>query len=248
MWFVCFIAAEEAGPIYRNLLLQHSEAGDQPPAEVATQLTWIIITSLIVTHNALFRDHTMQMSRNCIMIGITIFGTNPHPFFSSPLPLSSGSEALLYHLSEVKGMSLWKQKFQPLGLDSAAIERIVLRSCINHDCDIFTDKYKIKVDVIVQLICLWWDQDWHSLVICMTGTFVQNVFSKLLAGFDQIKVMWIFLFCYRCHYSCGFIHFESQWTSTVSFHAYWHAIRLVFCYFNNTSLILNGVDFNPDVC
>ncbi|KAM6962764.1 anaphase-promoting complex subunit 4 [Aplochiton taeniatus] len=35
--------------------------------------------------------------------------------------LQSGSEALLYHLSEVKGMSLWKQKFQPLGLDSAAI-------------------------------------------------------------------------------------------------------------------------------
>nr|XP_020459050.1 anaphase-promoting complex subunit 4 [Monopterus albus] len=36
--------------------------------------------------------------------------------------LQSGSEALLYHLSELKGMSLWKQKFEPLGLDSAAIE------------------------------------------------------------------------------------------------------------------------------
>uniref|UniRef100_A0A672YEW5 Anaphase-promoting complex subunit 4 n=1 Tax=Sphaeramia orbicularis TaxID=375764 RepID=A0A672YEW5_9TELE len=36
--------------------------------------------------------------------------------------LQSGSEALLYHLSEVKGMSLWKQKFEPLGLDSTAIE------------------------------------------------------------------------------------------------------------------------------
>uniref|UniRef100_A0A8D0AYM0 Anaphase-promoting complex subunit 4 n=1 Tax=Sander lucioperca TaxID=283035 RepID=A0A8D0AYM0_SANLU len=36
--------------------------------------------------------------------------------------LQSGSEALLYHLSEVKGMSLWKQKFESLGLDSAAIE------------------------------------------------------------------------------------------------------------------------------
>ncbi|KAI1888724.1 hypothetical protein AGOR_G00171680 [Albula goreensis] len=36
--------------------------------------------------------------------------------------LQSGSEALLYHLSEVRGMSLWKQKFEPLGLDSAAIE------------------------------------------------------------------------------------------------------------------------------
>uniref|UniRef100_A0A8C3FZE4 Anaphase-promoting complex subunit 4 n=1 Tax=Cyclopterus lumpus TaxID=8103 RepID=A0A8C3FZE4_CYCLU len=34
--------------------------------------------------------------------------------------LQSGSEALLYHLSEVKGMSLWKQKFEPLGLDSAS--------------------------------------------------------------------------------------------------------------------------------
>lgn len=38
----------------------------------------------------------------------------------------SGSEALLYHLSEVKGMSLWKQKFEPLGLDSEAIEGISL--------------------------------------------------------------------------------------------------------------------------
>ncbi|XP_028818286.1 anaphase-promoting complex subunit 4 isoform X2 [Denticeps clupeoides] len=39
--------------------------------------------------------------------------------------LQSGSEALLYHLSEVKGMALWKQKFQPLGLDPAAIEDAV---------------------------------------------------------------------------------------------------------------------------
>ncbi|XP_062857331.1 anaphase-promoting complex subunit 4 [Trichomycterus rosablanca] len=36
--------------------------------------------------------------------------------------LQSGSEALLYHLSEVKGMALWKQRFQPLGLDPAAVE------------------------------------------------------------------------------------------------------------------------------
>lgn len=41
----------------------------------------------------------------------------------------SGSEALLYHLSEVKGMSLWKQKFEPLGLDSAAIEGAVFLPC-----------------------------------------------------------------------------------------------------------------------
>ncbi|XP_057698203.1 anaphase-promoting complex subunit 4 [Corythoichthys intestinalis] len=39
--------------------------------------------------------------------------------------LQSGSEALLYHLSEVKGMSLWKKKFEPLGLDSAAIEAAI---------------------------------------------------------------------------------------------------------------------------
>ncbi|XP_034036427.1 anaphase-promoting complex subunit 4 isoform X2 [Thalassophryne amazonica] len=39
--------------------------------------------------------------------------------------LQSGSEALLYHLSEVKGMSLWKQKFRPLGLDSAAVEAAI---------------------------------------------------------------------------------------------------------------------------
>ncbi|XP_066462138.1 anaphase-promoting complex subunit 4 isoform X3 [Eleutherodactylus coqui] len=36
--------------------------------------------------------------------------------------LQSGSEALLYHLSELKGMALWKQKYQPLGLDAKAIE------------------------------------------------------------------------------------------------------------------------------
>ncbi|XP_014831333.1 PREDICTED: anaphase-promoting complex subunit 4 [Poecilia mexicana] len=36
--------------------------------------------------------------------------------------LQSGSEALLYQLSEVRGMSLWKQKFERLGLDSDAID------------------------------------------------------------------------------------------------------------------------------
>uniref|UniRef100_A0A672I4E2 Anaphase-promoting complex subunit 4 n=1 Tax=Salarias fasciatus TaxID=181472 RepID=A0A672I4E2_SALFA len=39
--------------------------------------------------------------------------------------LLSGAEALLYHLSEVKGMSLWKQKFEALGLKSAAIEEAI---------------------------------------------------------------------------------------------------------------------------
>ncbi|KAG8453562.1 hypothetical protein GDO86_000262 [Hymenochirus boettgeri] len=36
--------------------------------------------------------------------------------------LQSGAEALLYHLSELKGMALWKQKYEPLGLDAKAIE------------------------------------------------------------------------------------------------------------------------------
>lgn len=36
--------------------------------------------------------------------------------------LQSGSEALLYQLSEVRGMSLWRQKFKRLGLDSSAID------------------------------------------------------------------------------------------------------------------------------
>lgn len=40
--------------------------------------------------------------------------------------LQSGSEALLYHLSELKGMALWKQKFEPLGLDPAAIEDAIV--------------------------------------------------------------------------------------------------------------------------
>nr|XP_015200969.1 PREDICTED: anaphase-promoting complex subunit 4 isoform X2 [Lepisosteus oculatus] len=36
--------------------------------------------------------------------------------------LQSGSKALLYHLSELKGMALWKQKYDPLGLDASGIE------------------------------------------------------------------------------------------------------------------------------
>ncbi|XP_074848671.1 anaphase-promoting complex subunit 4 isoform X2 [Carettochelys insculpta] len=36
--------------------------------------------------------------------------------------LQSGSEALLYHLSELKGMASWKQKYESLGLDAAGIE------------------------------------------------------------------------------------------------------------------------------
>lgn len=38
------------------------------------------------------------------------------------LHLDSGSESLLYHLSELKGMASWKQKYEPLGLDAAGIE------------------------------------------------------------------------------------------------------------------------------
>ncbi|XP_044137795.1 anaphase-promoting complex subunit 4 [Bufo gargarizans] len=40
--------------------------------------------------------------------------------------LQSGSEALLYHLSELKGMALWKQKYEPLGLDAKAIEDAIM--------------------------------------------------------------------------------------------------------------------------
>lgn len=35
---------------------------------------------------------------------------------------ASGSESLLYHLSELKGMASWKQKYEPLGLDASSIE------------------------------------------------------------------------------------------------------------------------------
>uniref|UniRef100_A0A9L0S9W0 Anaphase-promoting complex subunit 4 n=1 Tax=Equus caballus TaxID=9796 RepID=A0A9L0S9W0_HORSE len=41
--------------------------------------------------------------------------------------LQSGSESLLYHLSELKGMASWKQKYEPLGLDAAGIEEMPLR-------------------------------------------------------------------------------------------------------------------------
>lgn len=40
--------------------------------------------------------------------------------------LQSGLEALLYHLSELKGMALWKQKYEPLGLDAKAIEDAIM--------------------------------------------------------------------------------------------------------------------------
>ncbi|KFQ65348.1 Anaphase-promoting complex subunit 4, partial [Phaethon lepturus] len=39
--------------------------------------------------------------------------------------LQSGSEALLYHLSELKGMALWKQKYESLGLDASGIEEAI---------------------------------------------------------------------------------------------------------------------------
>ncbi|KAG8510328.1 Anaphase-promoting complex subunit 4, partial [Galemys pyrenaicus] len=39
--------------------------------------------------------------------------------------LQSGSESLLYHLSELKGMASWKQKYEPLGLDAAGIEAML---------------------------------------------------------------------------------------------------------------------------
>ncbi|XP_042325223.1 anaphase-promoting complex subunit 4 isoform X1 [Sceloporus undulatus] len=39
--------------------------------------------------------------------------------------LQSGSEALLYHLSELKGMASWKQKYECLGLDASGIEEAI---------------------------------------------------------------------------------------------------------------------------
>ncbi|XP_058613019.1 anaphase-promoting complex subunit 4 isoform X3 [Onychostoma macrolepis] len=56
--------------------------------------------------------------------------------------LQSGSEALLYHLSEVKGMALWKEKFQPLGLDPAAIE----------DAIVAVGSFTLKASELLQVI------------------------------------------------------------------------------------------------
>ncbi|KAH0616270.1 hypothetical protein JD844_027265 [Phrynosoma platyrhinos] len=39
--------------------------------------------------------------------------------------LGHGSEALLYHLSELKGMASWKQKYECLGLDASGIEEAI---------------------------------------------------------------------------------------------------------------------------
>ncbi|MFT7809437.1 anaphase-promoting complex subunit 4 [Arapaima gigas] len=56
--------------------------------------------------------------------------------------LQSGSEALLYHLSEVKGMALWKQKFQPLGLDASAIEGHFAVICFCFCCRVIDKSMK----------------------------------------------------------------------------------------------------------
>ncbi|XP_051952176.1 anaphase-promoting complex subunit 4-like [Xyrauchen texanus] len=56
--------------------------------------------------------------------------------------LQSGSEALLYHLSEVKGMALWKQKFQPLGLDPSVIE----------DAIVAVGSFTLKASELLQVI------------------------------------------------------------------------------------------------
>ncbi|XP_056337750.1 anaphase-promoting complex subunit 4 isoform X2 [Danio aesculapii] len=56
--------------------------------------------------------------------------------------LQSGSEALLYHLSEVKGMALWKQKFQPLGLDPTDIE----------DAIVAVGSFTLKASELLQVI------------------------------------------------------------------------------------------------
>ncbi|XP_053108225.1 anaphase-promoting complex subunit 4 isoform X2 [Hemicordylus capensis] len=39
--------------------------------------------------------------------------------------LQSGSEALLYHLSELQGMASWKEKYESLGLDATGIEEAI---------------------------------------------------------------------------------------------------------------------------
>lgn len=52
--------------------------------------------------------------------------------YTSLLCLPSGSEALLYHLSELKGMALWKQKYESLGLDASGIEGTVVHVLLTH--------------------------------------------------------------------------------------------------------------------
>lgn len=89
------LGPEKTWSVYRVFLLQHSEACDQPPAEVVS------VSLLVISVTVCFFFFSLKTS----------------------LPVScSGSEALLYHLSEVRGMSLWKQKFERLGLDSDAID------------------------------------------------------------------------------------------------------------------------------
>lgn len=97
--YISIIGPEEAWSVHWVFLLQHPKTCDQSPAEVF----WLI---LLIT----------------ALCYLNVSHLNPSLSFAG----CSGSEALLYHLSEVKGMSLWKQKFEPLGLDSAAIEGTIV--------------------------------------------------------------------------------------------------------------------------
>uniref|UniRef100_A0A3P8Q7C3 Anaphase-promoting complex subunit 4 n=1 Tax=Astatotilapia calliptera TaxID=8154 RepID=A0A3P8Q7C3_ASTCA len=81
--------------------------------------------------------------------------------------LQSGSEALLYHLSEVKGMALWKQKFEPLGLDAAAIEGAITA----------VGSFSLKANELLQISASMTQKD-----IAFVADFLSEHFSEELFG------------------------------------------------------------------
>uniref|UniRef100_A0A8D3BP35 Anaphase-promoting complex subunit 4 n=1 Tax=Scophthalmus maximus TaxID=52904 RepID=A0A8D3BP35_SCOMX len=83
--------------------------------------------------------------------------------------LQSGSEALLYHLSEVKGMSLWKQKFEPLGLDSAAIEGAITA----------VGSFSLKANELLQVI----DKSMKNFKAFFRWLYVERFFFKTFLTF-----------------------------------------------------------------
>lgn len=113
-----------------------------------------------------------------------------------PFCRCSGSEALLYHLSEVKGMSLWKQKFEPLGLDSAAIEGTTLLTCMisKNKMALLWTSTSTCVLCFQTLSQLWAHSLWKPMNSCS-----ELIFLKLISFYYEQSSLF---FCVCCVSVC----------------------------------------------
>lgn len=103
-------------------------------------------------------------------------------YYTFFLCLPSGSEALLYHLSELKGMALWKQKYESLGLDASGIDGTVV--CVLPTCFDFTfESLIIMVSFFYRgYYCCWFfhpEGEWAASVSIESGEFKKHSYSVL---------------------------------------------------------------------